>query len=90
MKLQQLAEEKVGFLIVFTLIVVSVGLIVEVVPLFGTKEVITATKGVKPYSPLQVVGRDIYVQQLPLANDPPLPRRNRALRALFRGRRIGV
>ena len=54
MKLQQLAEEKVGFLIVFTLIVVSVGLMVEVVPLFGTKEVITATKGVKPYSPLQV------------------------------------
>ena len=48
MKLQQLAEEKVGFLIVFTLIVVSVGLMVEVVPLFGTKEVITATKGVKP------------------------------------------
>lgn len=63
MKLQQLAEEKVGFLIVFTLIVVSVGLVVEVVPLFGTKEVITATKGVKPYSPLQVAGRDIFVRE---------------------------
>ena len=63
MKLQQLAEEKVGFLIVFTLIVVSVGLMVEVVPLFGTKEVITATKGVKPYSPLQVAGRDIFVRE---------------------------
>ena len=63
MKLQQLAEDKVGFLIVFTLIVVSVGLMVEVVPLFGTKEVITATKGVKPYSPLQVAGRDIFVRE---------------------------
>ena len=63
MKLQQLAAEKVGFLIVFTLIVVSVGLMVEVVPLFGTKEVITATKGVKPYSPLQVAGRDIFVRE---------------------------
>ena len=34
MKLQQLVEEKVGVLIVFTLLVVSVGLFIEVVPLF--------------------------------------------------------
>lgn len=32
MKLQQLAEEKIGVLIVFTLLVVSVGLLIEVVP----------------------------------------------------------
>ena len=63
MKLQALVEEKVGFLIVFTFIVISIGLLVEVVPLFFTKEVITATEGVKPYSPLQVVGRDIYVRE---------------------------
>ena len=36
MKLQQLAEEKVGFLIVFTFLVISVGLLIEVVPLFFT------------------------------------------------------
>ena len=36
MKLQQLAEEKVGVLIVFTLLVVSVGLLIEAVPLFFT------------------------------------------------------
>lgn len=63
MKLQPLVEEKVGFLIVFTLIVISFGLLVQVVPLFFTKEVITATKGVKPYSALQVAGRDIYVRE---------------------------
>ena len=38
MKLQALVEEKVGFLIVFTFIVISIGLLVEVVPLFFTKE----------------------------------------------------
>lgn len=63
MKLQQLAEEKVGFLIVFTILVVSVGLLVEVVPLFFTKAVITPTKGVKPYNALQVAGRDIFIRE---------------------------
>ena len=63
MKLQQLAEEKVGFLIVFTLLVVSIGLLVEVGPLFAQKEVITPAKGVKPYTALQVAGRDIYVRE---------------------------
>lgn len=63
MKLQPLVEEKVGFLIVFTLIVISFGLLVQIVPLFFTKEVITATEGVKPYSALQVAGRDVYVRE---------------------------
>lgn len=63
MKLQQLVEEKVGFLIIFTVIVISIGLLVEVVPLFGTKEVITPTQGVKPYNALQVAGRDIFVRE---------------------------
>ncbi|KPN72361.1 cytochrome-c oxidase, cbb3-type subunit II [Neisseria sp. 83E34] len=63
MKLQQLVEEKVGFLIVFTFLVISVGLLVEVVPLFFTKAVTEPTKGVKPYNALQVAGRDIYVRE---------------------------
>ena len=63
MKLQQLVEEKVGFLIVFTVLVISVGLLVQAVPLFFTKEVITPTQGVKPYNALQVAGRDIFVRE---------------------------
>ncbi|OSI13350.1 cytochrome-c oxidase, cbb3-type subunit II [Neisseria canis] len=63
MKLQQLVEEKVGFLIVFTFLVISVGLLVEVVPLFFTKAVTEPTKGVKPYNALQVAGRDVYVRE---------------------------
>lgn len=63
MKLQQLVEEKVGFLIVFTVLVISVGLLVQIVPLFFSKEVITPTEGVKPYTALQVAGRDIYIRE---------------------------
>ena len=63
MKLQQLAEEKVGVLIVFTLLVVSVGLLIEAVPLFFTKAVTKPIEGVKPYNALQVAGRDIYMRE---------------------------
>ena len=63
MKLQQLAEEKVGVLIVFTLLVVSVGLLIEAVPLFFSKAVTQPIEGVKPYNALQVAGRDIYVRE---------------------------
>ena len=63
MKLQQLAEEKVGFLIVFTFLVISVGLLIEIVPLFFTKAVTEPTPGVKPYTALQVAGRDVYVRE---------------------------
>ena len=63
MKLQQLAEEKVGVLIVFTLLVVRVGLLIEAVPLFFTKAVTKPIEGVKPYNALQVAGRDIYIRE---------------------------
>ena len=63
MKLQQLAEEKVGVLIVFTLLVVSVGFLIEAVPLFFSKAVTQPIEGVKPYNALQVAGRDIYVRE---------------------------
>ena len=63
MKLQQLAEEKIGVLIVFTLLVVSVGLLIEVVPLAFTKAATQPAPGVKPYNALQVAGRDIYIRE---------------------------
>ena len=48
MQLQKLAEEKVGYLIVFTFLLISVGLIVEVVPLFFSPAVTQPIPGVKP------------------------------------------
>ena len=50
MSLQKLAEEKVGFLIVFVLLVISFGLLIEIVPLFFSKSVTEPAPGVKPYT----------------------------------------
>ncbi|MBH5329803.1 cytochrome-c oxidase, cbb3-type subunit II [Eikenella sp. S3360] len=63
MQLQKLAEEKVGYLIVFTFLLISIGLIVEVVPLYFSPAVTEPTPGVKPYTALQVAGRDIYIRE---------------------------
>ena len=50
-------------MIVLVLIVVAVGGLVEIVPLFFQKSTTQAIKGVVPYSPLKLVGRDIYVRE---------------------------
>ncbi|MEZ5625979.1 cytochrome-c oxidase, cbb3-type subunit II [Denitromonas sp.] len=57
-------ERSVGWMIVLTLLVVSVGGLVEIVPLFFQKSTTTPTNEmVKPYDPLRLVGRDVYVRE---------------------------
>lgn len=63
MNFQKLAEEKVAFLIIFIFIVVSFGLWIEVIPLFGSKSATEPAPGQKPYSALELAGRDIYVRE---------------------------
>jgi cytochrome c oxidase cbb3-type subunit 2 len=63
MSLQQRAEKNVGLLIIFTLLVISVGGIVEIVPLYFQKSTVEPVEGLKPYSPLELTGRDIYVSE---------------------------
>lgn len=62
-KLQKLVEEHVGFLIVFVFLIISVGLLVEVIPLMFSKSVTQPAPGVKPYTALQLAGRDIYQRE---------------------------
>lgn len=50
-------------MIVLILIVVSFGALVEIVPLFFQKSTTQPIEGLKPYTALQVVGRDIYVRE---------------------------
>jgi cytochrome c oxidase cbb3-type subunit 2 len=50
-------------MIVLILLVVAVGGLVEIVPLFFQKSTTQAIEGVKPYSPLRLVGRDIYIRE---------------------------
>ncbi|MEQ9126191.1 MAG: cytochrome-c oxidase, cbb3-type subunit II [Alphaproteobacteria bacterium] len=56
-------EKNVTLMMVLTLIVVSIGGIVEIAPLFYMQNTIEKVKGVRPYSPLELVGRNIYVRE---------------------------
>jgi cytochrome c oxidase cbb3-type subunit II len=59
----ELIEKNVGLLLVLTLLVASVGGIVEIVPLFFQKSTTQPVAGLKPYTPLQLTGRDIYIRE---------------------------
>jgi len=50
-------------MIVLILLVVAVGGIVEIVPLFFQRSTTEAVPGLKPYTPLQLAGRDIYTRE---------------------------
>lgn len=63
MSLQQKTERNVGWLIVLTVLVVSVGGLVEIVPLFFQKSTTEPVSGLKPYPPLELTGRDIYMRE---------------------------
>ena len=62
-KFQKLVEEHVGYLIVFTLLAVSVAMLVEILPLVFQKSTTEPVAGVKPYNALQLTGRDIYIRE---------------------------
>lgn len=59
----ELIEKNAGLLLVLTFLVASVGGIVEIVPLFFQKSTTQPVAGLKPYTPLQLAGRDIYVSE---------------------------
>jgi len=56
-------ERKPWLLIVLVLLVVSVGGLVEIVPLFFQKSTTEPVAGLTHYSPLRLAGRDIYVRE---------------------------
>ena len=62
-----LSHEKIEtnnfLMIVLILIVLAVGGLVEIVPLFFQKSTTEPIKGLQPYTALQVIGRDIYVRE---------------------------
>ncbi len=58
-----IVEKNVGVLIALTLLVVSIGGLVEIVPLFFQRSTTQPVEGLKPYAALEVVGRDIYIRE---------------------------
>jgi cytochrome c oxidase cbb3-type subunit 2 len=60
---QQMIEKNVGWMIVLIVLVVAVGGLVEIVPLYFQKSTTEPVSGIKPYPPLQLAGRDIYLRE---------------------------
>lgn len=56
-------ERNATLLTVFTLLVVAIGGIVEIIPLFTIETTIERVHGMRPYTPLELMGRNIYVRE---------------------------
>lgn len=56
-------ETNIGLMIILTTIVVSIGGLVQIVPLFFMKSMTEPVEGLKPYPALELAGRDIYVRE---------------------------
>jgi len=56
-------EKNIGVMMLLILVAVSFGGIIEIVPLMNQNVVTEPIKGLKPLSPLQLAGRDIYIRE---------------------------
>ena len=56
-------ETNIGWMAILIAVVISFGGLAEIVPLMHQAEAIEPLPGVKPYPPLQLAGRDIYVRE---------------------------
>lgn len=59
----KILEKNASLLLVFSFLVVTIGGIVEIVPLFYLQNTIEKVEGVRPYTPLELKGRDVYVRE---------------------------
>ena len=59
----EIIEKNVGWMVVLTVLVVAVGGLVEIVPLYFQRSTTAPVAGVAPYPPLSLMGRDIYVRE---------------------------
>jgi cytochrome c oxidase cbb3-type subunit 2 len=59
----EIVEKKVGLLGVLIVVVISIGGLVEIVPLYAQRSVVEPSPGVKPYGALALAGRDVYVRE---------------------------
>jgi cytochrome c oxidase cbb3-type subunit II len=56
-------EKNLTLMVVLVILVVSVGGLVEIVPLFFQRSTTQPVTGLNPYTPLQLTGRDIYIRE---------------------------
>lgn len=63
MSIQENVEKNIGLLIILVVAVISVGGLVQIVPLFFQTSTTLPVEGLKPYTALQLAGRDIYIRE---------------------------
>jgi len=56
-------EKNIGLMIVLVVIVISIGGLVQIVPLFFQQSTTEAVAGLEPYTPLRLAGRDVYIRE---------------------------
>lgn len=56
-------ETNATLLLVLSLVVVSIGGIVQIAPLFWLQNVIEDVEGMRPFTPLELAGRDVYIRE---------------------------
>lgn len=56
-------EKNMGLMIVLIIVAISFGGLVEIVPLFFQKSTTEPVAGLKPYTALQLSGRDVYIRE---------------------------
>lgn len=56
-------EKNASLLFLGSLVVVTIGGIVEIAPLFYLENTIEKVEGMRPYAPLELAGRDIYIRE---------------------------
>ncbi len=59
----KILETNAMLLLVFSFLVVTIGGIVQIAPLFYLENTIEKVEGMRPYSPLELAGREIYVRE---------------------------
>ncbi len=59
----EIVEKNTGLLAIFILIAISFGAMVEIAPLMYQQQTMTPVDGLKPYTALQMEGRDIYIRE---------------------------
>ncbi|MES1993485.1 MAG: cytochrome-c oxidase, cbb3-type subunit II [Pseudomonadota bacterium] len=59
----EIVEKNIGLMAVLIALVISIGGLVQIVPLIFSAQTTTPAPGIAPYSPLALAGRDIYVRE---------------------------
>ena len=59
----EVVEKNIGLMAVLILLVISVGGLVEIVPLFFLQSTTEPVEGLEPYTALQLEGRDVYIRE---------------------------